>query len=147
MFGKPMRRPPNSNVLPLIWTYLIKTDGTKKASCVCNGSPSRRGSVTLAHTYAAALDQIGARNFWAINLHNTPTLPTPLPKHYLPKPHFMSPSMRHSNQGTQTLPYHCWPRPPCTPRPPRLPRIPTPMGLHDPRHPRRTFPQLHQRIQ
>ena len=71
MFGAPMQRPPRSNVLPLIWTYLIKTDGTKKARCVCNGSPSRRGSVTLAHTYAAALDQAGARTFWAINaLHN-----------------------------------------------------------------------------
>ena len=71
MFGDPVRRPPASNVLPLIWTYLIKPDGTKKARCVCNGAPSRRGSVTLAHTYAAALDQSGARTFWAISaLHN-----------------------------------------------------------------------------
>ena len=71
MFGAPTSRPPQCNVLPLIWTYLIKSDGTKKARCVCNGSPSRRGSVTLAHTYAAALDQSGARTFWAITaLHN-----------------------------------------------------------------------------
>ena len=71
MFGDPVQRPPKCNILPLIWTYLVKSDGTKKARCVCNGSPSRRGSVTLAHTYAAALDQSGARTFWAITaLHN-----------------------------------------------------------------------------
>ena len=71
MFGDPVPRPPQFNVLPLIWTYIVKSDSTKKARCVCNGSPSRRGSVTLAHTYAAALDQAGARTFWAITaLHN-----------------------------------------------------------------------------
>jgi len=49
----------------------MKSDSTKKPRCVCNGSPSRCGSVTLAHTYAAALDQSGARKFWAItSLHN-----------------------------------------------------------------------------
>ena len=70
MFGDPIRKPLQCNILPLIWTYLIKSDGTKKARCVCNGSPSRRGSVTLAHTYAAALDQSGART-WAITaIHN-----------------------------------------------------------------------------
>ena len=71
MFGEPVRPPRSCNILPLIWTYLIKSDGTKKARCVCNGSPSHRGSVTMAHTYAAALDQSGARTFWAITaLHN-----------------------------------------------------------------------------
>ena len=70
MFGDPIQRPPGCNVLPLIWTYLIKNDGTKKARCVCNGSPTRQGSVTLAHTYAAALDQSGARTFWAITAIN-----------------------------------------------------------------------------
>ena len=71
MFGDPVQRPPLCNILPIIWTYLIKTDGTKKARCVCNRSPSRRGSVTLAHTYAADLDQAGARTFWDITvLHN-----------------------------------------------------------------------------
>ena len=71
MIGDPTQRPQHENILPIIWTYLIKSDGTKKARCVCNGSPSRRGSVTLAHTYNAALDQVGACTFWDITaLHN-----------------------------------------------------------------------------
>ena len=70
MFGDPVRRPTQCNVLPLIWTYLVKNYGTKKARCVCNGSPTCKGSVTLAHTYAAALDQSGARTFWAITSLN-----------------------------------------------------------------------------
>ena len=39
MFGKPCKLPPDANVLDLLWTYVIKTDGTKKARCVCNGQP------------------------------------------------------------------------------------------------------------
>ena len=71
MFGDPVQRPPRYNILPLIWTYLIKTDGTKKTRCVCNGRPSRRGLVILVQTYTATLDQAGARTFWAITaLHN-----------------------------------------------------------------------------
>ena len=71
MFGEPTCPPPNSNILPLVWTYIIKTDGIKKDHCVCNGSPNRKGSITLAHTYAAALDQSNVRTFWDItNLHN-----------------------------------------------------------------------------
>ena len=64
-FGPPQARPLGSNCLPLLWTYLIKEDGRKKARCVCNGSPSKKGSVTLGHTYAASLDQNGSRIFWA----------------------------------------------------------------------------------
>mmetsp|Transcript_16490 Transcript_16490/g.15919 ORF Transcript_16490/g.15919 Transcript_16490/m.15919 type:complete len:83 (-) Transcript_16490:204-452(-) len=45
---------------------MVKTDGTTKARCVCNGSPSRRGPITLVHTYAAVLDHVGARTFWTI---------------------------------------------------------------------------------
>jgi len=56
MFGDSVHRPPQCNVLPLIWTYLVKNDGTKKARCVCNGSTTRKGSVTLDHSYAAALN-------------------------------------------------------------------------------------------
>ena len=71
MFGAVIKRPPQFNVLPLIWTYPVKSEGTKKSQCVCNGSPTRQFSVTLAHTYAAALDQFGACSFWAITaLHN-----------------------------------------------------------------------------
>jgi len=71
MFGNPVKPPRSCNILPLIWTYLIKSNGSKKARCVCNGSPSYSGSVTMAHTYAEALDQSGARTFWAnAVLHN-----------------------------------------------------------------------------
>ena len=66
MFSTPIPRPPNCNVLPLIWTYTIKPNGVKKARCVCNGSPRQKGTVTLDHTYAAALEQSGARLFWSL---------------------------------------------------------------------------------
>ena len=49
MFGTPMDPPPNANILPFLWTYLVKDNGTKKARCVCNGSPSK-GAVTLGPT-------------------------------------------------------------------------------------------------
>ena len=65
MFGKPMKAPPKANILNLLWTYGIKSDGTKKARCVCNGNPRRKGTVTLAHTFAACLEQPGSRTFWA----------------------------------------------------------------------------------
>ena len=64
-FGPPQDLPKGANVLNLLWTYLIKDDGRKKARCVCNGSKHMRGSVTLAETYAAALEQNGSRLFWA----------------------------------------------------------------------------------
>ena len=71
MFGDPVKRPADANILPLIWRYFIKSDSTKNAKCVCNGIISRRGSVTLAHTYVAALYQSGARTLRAIAaLHN-----------------------------------------------------------------------------
>ena len=60
-----MPPPKNANIINLLWTYGIKTDGTKKARCVCNGNPRRKGTVTLAHTFAACLEQPGARVFWA----------------------------------------------------------------------------------
>ena len=69
MFSEPTELPnndPNINILPMIWTYLIKSCGRKKARCVANGAPHLKGSITLANTYAACLDQTGARIFWAI---------------------------------------------------------------------------------
>ena len=65
MFGQPIPRPKQANILSLLWTYLVKTNGTKKARCVCNGNPKYKGTVTLAHTYAACLAQTGSRLFWA----------------------------------------------------------------------------------
>ena len=49
----------------MIWIYFVKTLGRKKARCVANGNPGMKGSVTLANTYAACLEQAGARIFWA----------------------------------------------------------------------------------
>ena len=69
-FGPPQDLPPGANVLNLIWTYLIKDDGRKKARCVCNGSKNMRGTVTLAETYAASLEQTGSRIFWAATALN-----------------------------------------------------------------------------
>lgn len=67
MFSKPAKLPNEHgiNVLAMIWVYLIKTCGRKKARCVANGNPRQKGSVTLANTYAACLEQAGARIFWA----------------------------------------------------------------------------------
>ena len=71
MFGSPCKKPYHCNILPLLWVYLIKTDGTLKARCVCNGSPRQKGTVTLGYTYAATVDQAGSRTFWALSaLHN-----------------------------------------------------------------------------
>ena len=38
--------------------------------CVCNGNKNRWGTVTLAETYAASLDQTAARLFWAATAIN-----------------------------------------------------------------------------
>ena len=65
MFDEPCQIPDGSNVLSLLWIYLVKVDGTKKARCVCNGSKRMRGTVTLAETYAGSLEQTAARIFWA----------------------------------------------------------------------------------
>ena len=65
MFGQPCPRLPNSIVLPFLWTYTVKPDGTLKARCVCNGSKAKTNSITIGHTYAGSLDHTGARLFWA----------------------------------------------------------------------------------
>ena len=54
------------SVFPMIWVYLIKTDGRKKARCVANGAPYLKGTITLANTYATCLEQAACRLFWAI---------------------------------------------------------------------------------
>ncbi|GFH58496.1 hypothetical protein CTEN210_14972 [Chaetoceros tenuissimus] len=64
-FGPPQDPPPGANLLSLLWVYLVKDDGRKKARCVCNGAKNRRGSVTLAETYASALEQHASQVFWA----------------------------------------------------------------------------------
>ena len=70
MFGRPGPIPddvPNPSILPMIWVYIIKVDGRYKARCVANGAPHLKGSLTLAQTYAACLEQSGCRIFWALS--------------------------------------------------------------------------------
>ena len=38
MFDNPEPRPRGVNLLNMLWCYLVKDDGRKKARCVCNGS-------------------------------------------------------------------------------------------------------------
>ena len=64
MFGEPCPLPPDSNVLDLLWTYVIKENGTKKARCVCNGQPKFKGTVIFGYTFAKMLDHVGSRIFW-----------------------------------------------------------------------------------
>ena len=66
MFGKPMPRPKEGNILHLLWAYKIKDDKRLKARCVCNGNVKQKGTVTLDHTFAACLEQPGARIFYGI---------------------------------------------------------------------------------
>ena len=66
MFGDPEPRPTKANILMLLWTYLVKSTGVKKARCCCNGNPGRQGSITLSHTYAACVEQPAQRVYWGI---------------------------------------------------------------------------------
>ena len=66
MFSNPLPLPRNSNALQMLWRYNLKACGTKKCQMVCNGSPHQKGTVTIEHTYANALDTASERLFWAI---------------------------------------------------------------------------------
>jgi len=66
MFSAPMSLPQNANALHMLWRYNLKACGTKKCRMVCNGSPRQKGTVTIGHTYANALDAACERLFWAI---------------------------------------------------------------------------------
>ena len=67
MFSVPVPLPKEGkfNVLPMIWDYLIKPKTLKrKARCVANGYPRQKGSIILANTFAACLEQPAARLFY-----------------------------------------------------------------------------------
>jgi len=66
MLGQPEPRPSKANILTLLWAYLIKTNGIKKARCCCKGNPDRQGSITLSYTYAACVEQPAQRVYWGI---------------------------------------------------------------------------------
>ena len=77
MFGPPGPIPSDvehPNILPMIWVYIIKVDGRYKARCVANGAPHLKGSLTLAQTYAACLEQSGCRIFWALSAAKNKTI-------------------------------------------------------------------------
>jgi hypothetical protein len=65
MFGAPEPLPTGANALHLLWTYVLKVIGTKKARCVCNGNRNI-GAVTLGHIFANALSPNAEQLFWAI---------------------------------------------------------------------------------
>jgi hypothetical protein len=66
MFSHPMPLPKNANALQMLWRYNLKACGTKKCRMVCNSSTRQKGTVTIGHTYANALDAASERLFWAI---------------------------------------------------------------------------------
>ena len=68
MFGEPVPRPRGpTTVLPFVWTYLYKDGTTEKARGTCNGGKKYGKAVTLAHTYAACIEQPASRIFWALS--------------------------------------------------------------------------------
>jgi hypothetical protein len=66
MFSTPMTLPQNANALHILWQYNLKACRTKKCRMVCNGSPRQKGTITIRHTYANALDAASEHLFWAI---------------------------------------------------------------------------------
>jgi hypothetical protein len=66
MFGQLMPLSDGANALHMLWTYILKACGTRKSRMVCNENPKHKGSVTLGHVYANALDAASERLFWAI---------------------------------------------------------------------------------
>ena len=66
MFSQPMALPAGAHALHMLWTYFLKLCGTRKSRMVCNGNPRQKGTVTLGHTYANALDAASERLFWAL---------------------------------------------------------------------------------
>lgn len=66
MFSQPQPLPAGANALHMLWTYFLKLCGTRKSRMVCNGNPRQKGTVTIGHTYANALDAASERLFWSI---------------------------------------------------------------------------------
>ena len=65
MFGDPIPRPYDANVLPWVWAYKLKDD-KPKARGTCNGGKRYGQAVTLAETYATCVEQPASRLFWAL---------------------------------------------------------------------------------
>jgi deoxyuridine 5'-triphosphate nucleotidohydrolase len=65
MFGDPMEAPKGANIHHMLWRYMVKMCGTRKARMVCDGAP-RQGTITLGYTFANSVDAGSERLFWAI---------------------------------------------------------------------------------
>lgn len=65
MFGTPVRAPTKAEIFPWVWTFVEKTDGTKKARGVCDGNPKRATVANDRYTYASCVDKTGERIFYA----------------------------------------------------------------------------------
>lgn len=66
MFGHPMHLPPDAAIFNWVWTYLIKTDGTKKACGVCDSSSRAGKARTQDYTYASCVEMTGLCLFHVI---------------------------------------------------------------------------------
>lgn len=66
MFSDPLPLPSGANALHMLWTYFLKIYRTCKSRMVCNGNPRQKGTITLGHTCANALDAASERLFWAL---------------------------------------------------------------------------------
>ena len=65
MFSEPQPLRLGMSASFMLWTYLMKMCGTKKARMVYNGARNRSAN-TLGHTYANSLDAPSERLFWAL---------------------------------------------------------------------------------
>jgi hypothetical protein len=65
MFGSPMQPPKGVNIHHMLWKYMIKMCGTRKARMVCDGAP-RGGTIQLGYTFANSVDAGSERLSWAI---------------------------------------------------------------------------------
>mmetsp|Transcript_4433 Transcript_4433/g.6567 ORF Transcript_4433/g.6567 Transcript_4433/m.6567 type:complete len:108 (+) Transcript_4433:3658-3981(+) len=65
MFSEPMLLPAINAASFMLWTYMWKMCGTKKARLVLDGARNRE-LTTFGHTYANSLDAPSERLFWAL---------------------------------------------------------------------------------
>lgn len=103
MFGTSCPTLSDTNVLLLLWTYLVKNDGHKKARCVCNISPYKKGTNPQLHLYHCQnMNLFRLLLPYRITWYKMPIQQMSLPKHHHPRAHFMSPSIDHFKNGGPT---------------------------------------------
>jgi dUTP pyrophosphatase len=65
MFSDPLALPMDCSASFMLWTFVFKMDGTKKARMVCDGARNRTAT-SLGHTYANSLNAPSERLYWAL---------------------------------------------------------------------------------